>query len=127
MNRALRPLAAIIPLSLGYYLLQVHRHVTSVKPSTVTVLHSAPPSFLNSKAYSIVNPKGHVGLLDTRTIVIELPPSKACRSNEQILAEYIEAFFGGWVFTPERLVLQALHRRMVNFSGDCALLHTSLQ
>jgi hypothetical protein len=48
--------------------------------------------------------------------VIDFPQTKGSQSDERILAYLIEGFFGGWVLTPERLVLQALRRRLVSFS-----------
>lgn len=120
MNKALRPLAAIIPLTLGYYLREVHRQITSIDPSAVTTViagNDVPTSLLKSHAYATVNPRGLASRLDTRSIVIELPPPKASRSDEQILADYVQSFFSGWVFAPERFVLQTLRARLVRFSG----------
>ena len=116
MSRVLRPFAAFIPVALGYYLFQAHRQISAVPTSKITVADAVPPSFLRSKAFSIVNPRGYAGSNDTRSVVIELPQSKASESDEQILANFVEGFFGGWVFAPERLMLQALRRKLVNFS-----------
>ncbi|KAJ9617129.1 hypothetical protein H2200_000850 [Cladophialophora chaetospira] len=103
MNRALRPIAAIIPVALGGYLFQAHRQVSHVKPSEVSVGEVGSASILESTAHAIVNPSGHARSPDVRSIVIELPPSKRSRSDEEILAEYVDGFFGGWVFAPEQM------------------------
>lgn len=66
----------------------------------------------------VVNPRRYVGHNDSRTVVIELPPSKAAWSDEQILAGFVQGFFGGWVFTPERIILQTVRRRLVDFSRE---------
>ena len=83
----------------------------------MSVNDAAPQSFLNSKAHQIVNPRGHAGSNGARTTVIRLPAGKATDfDHEQILAAFFEGFFGGWVFGPERLVLQLVRRRLVHFS-----------
>lgn len=126
MNKALRPLAAIIPITLGYYLWGVQLRVTSIDSSAITTVitgNNVPTSLLNSRAYATVNPRGLASRSDTRSVVIELPASKASQSDEQILAEYVQAFFSGWVFAPERFVLQTLHMRLVRFSGECLSTH----
>ncbi|KIW68691.1 hypothetical protein PV04_04615 [Phialophora macrospora] len=116
MNRALRPVAALIPVAFGCYLFQIHRNISTVNPSRVIEGDSAPPSYRKFKAYTVVNPRGYAGTHDSRSIVIDFPRAKGAQSDEQILANLIEGFFGGWVLTPERLVLQTLRRKLVSFS-----------
>ena len=119
MNRVLRPAAVVLPIAVGYYVLRTQRSISSIKSSAVNVLDIAPQSFLNSKAHTIVNPGGYAGGSNgARTIVVRLPASKPSASDEQILADFVGGFFGGWVFAPERVVLQAVRRRLVNFSCE---------
>ena len=118
MNKALRPIAAIVPAALGYYLYQVQRSISGVKTSTITVIDNAPPVCVNSKAFATVNPCGYTGTHDSRTIVISPSPSRTSISDEQILSDLVRGVFGGWVFAPERWVLQALHRKLVGFSSE---------
>jgi len=71
---------------------------------------------MQSKTYQVVNPRNYVGLHDTRTMVIRLPPSKKDWSDGQILASFVKGFFGGWVFTPERILFQVIRPSLVHFS-----------
>ncbi len=117
MNTASRILAAAVSITTPYYIYQVSRQISDVYPSTVTVTNTTSASYLESKSHCTVNPRNCTGLHDTRSIVVELPPTKRAYSDEQILAAYIQGYFGGWVFAPERRALQLLRRRLVNFTG----------
>jgi hypothetical protein len=124
MHTALRILAAAVTIITPYYIYQVYRQISDVHPSTVTVTNTVPASHLESTTHrTVVNPRRSTGLRDTRSIVVELPPTKRTYSDEQILAAYIQGYFGGWVFAPERRALQILHRRLVNFTGKPPLNH----
>ena len=115
MSRILRSIAALVPVTLGSYLVQVQRQISILKSSQVTRTEASPARF-ESKSFAVVSPRGHDRSHDTRSIVIELPKAKRFDSKEKILAEFVEGFFGGWVFTPERTVLRVLRKRLVNFS-----------
>ncbi|KIW54134.1 hypothetical protein PV05_06516 [Exophiala xenobiotica] len=117
MNTASRILAAAVSITTPYYIYQVSRQISDVYPSTVTVTNTTSASYLESKSHCTVNPRNCTGLHDTRSIVVELPPTKRAYSDEQILAAYIQGYFGGWVFAPERRALQLLRRRLVNFTA----------
>lgn len=98
-------------------------HVYHVKPSTIVVDYNNNAAFLNSETCStVVNPRRHKALSDTRSILLRLPPSKRQYSDEQILATFVKGFFGGWVFAPEGALLSAFHLNLVDFSGMCGYL-----
>jgi hypothetical protein len=128
------PIRTCTQLHVYWPLLSLSSHpITSTKStvkslmctrSTVTVTNTVPASHLESKTHhTVVNPRRSTGLRDTRSIVVELPPTKRTYSDEQTLAAYIQGYFGGWVFAPERRALQILHRRLVNFTGKPPLNH----
>ncbi|KAL6251739.1 hypothetical protein RBB50_001949 [Rhinocladiella similis] len=121
MNTASRLVAATIAITAPYYLYNLTRSISSV-PSSHTRTGTPPPSFLKSKTHlGIVNPRVHKGLIDSRSITFKLPPTRQSWSDEQILATFVQGYFGGWVFTPERralgLLSSLLRRRVVGFSA----------
>lgn len=125
MNTASRLVAATIAITAPYYLYNLTRSISSV-PSSHTRTGTPPPSFLKSKTHlGIVNPRVHKGLIDSRSITFKLPPTRQSWSDEQILATFVQGYFGGWVFTPERralgLLSSLLRRRVVGFSGESSL------
>lgn len=132
MNKALTISAFATVTAAGYYLHRLHRTLSLVKTSAVTVIDSDPPSLLESRTCrSVVNPRGYPGYHDTRTMMVILPEPKAHWTDEQILASFVKGFFGGWVFTPERLLFQSLKIDLVRFSRTVyltnALINAKLQ
>ncbi|KAH7021330.1 uncharacterized protein B0I36DRAFT_388060 [Microdochium trichocladiopsis] len=102
-------------------------------PFTVTsypASATAPASFTRSRTVTdIINHAGHRITQDSRTVEVRAPKggclsisnsssssSKSALSDEEILARFVRAFFGGVVFAPEGVVLRALGRRMAWFS-----------
>lgn len=118
MIRALQISAVCLTGASAYYFYRLNRAISNVKAASITVVDHNPDSFLESRAHrSVANPRNYFALRDTRSVTIVLPPSKANWSDEQILANFVKGFFGGWVFTPERLVFQAARPDLVRFSG----------
>ncbi len=117
MHQALTASVIVTTTAVGCYLYRLNSSISTISASDVIVTDSSPASLLESRSYcSVVNPRGHIGRHDTRTIVVTLPASKAHCSDEQILASFVKGFFGGWVFTPERLLFQFLRPSLVQFS-----------
>ncbi|KIW12909.1 hypothetical protein PV08_08096 [Exophiala spinifera] len=120
-----RILAATVAVTAPYYLYNVSHSLSSV-PTSNTRTESPPPSFVQSQTHlSVVNPRDHKGVTDSRSITFKLPPSRQSWSDEQILATFVQGYFGGWVFTPERRLLGLLNillrRRIVGFSSKLRL------
>ncbi|KAJ9624616.1 hypothetical protein H2204_010798 [Knufia peltigerae] len=121
MNTASRLVGATIAITAPYYFYNASRSISSVPTSDMRT-GAAPSSFLKSKTHlAVVNPRDHRGLTDSRSITFKLPPSRRSWSDEQILATFVQGYFGGWVFTPERRLLGLvdclLRRQLVGFSA----------
>lgn len=96
----------------------VNNRVSPIKASAFEVKEEAPPSLMNSNAYRlVVNPKRNMSFSDQRTMRIRLPVGKRSWSDEEILSEFMQGFFGGWTFYPELLALKVIRRQWVDFSG----------
>lgn len=77
--------------------------------------HSFKPDHPSSRSLSIVNPRNHTLLIDSRSITfsksdIVLSRKDAKIGDEEILARFVKGFFGGWSFVPERTLLEGLRR-----------------
>jgi hypothetical protein len=64
-------------------------------------------SLTNSNSLKTTNPRNHVSMSDTWSLVL---PSKEVGnlSDEEVLARFMHGFFNGWVFTPEQTLLSFL-------------------
>ncbi|KAF1936284.1 hypothetical protein EJ02DRAFT_359508 [Clathrospora elynae] len=107
---ALSTTAALTTTSV--YMLRIQCSCSKVPSKRIFSSTDVPASFKQSKAASIVNPKSHTPVSDTRHITLELPKQL---SDEEILALFLKGFFGGWVFRPERSVLRTLKMEMMQF------------
>lgn len=80
-----------------------------------------PDSLGNSNIVrTLVNPRNHVAMGDSRSVVLAARSKQETPSEEAILSALMKGFFSGPVFTPERIVLRLLGLRFVNFEGGFA-------
>lgn len=86
-------------------------------PSGLSIVSSdqIPYNFAHSLAVSTVNPRRHITINDTRSVIA---PVSNNLSHEQILAKFFSGFFGGYVLAPERVALRLLGQQLVKFKGE---------
>lgn len=119
-------IASSVALAAGVYTAATYRRISSVRSAAITTTHSIPPSFQASKAFNLANPNNFAFSPDSRSITLRVPSKKlASHSDEVLLARALRGFFGGWVFTPERIALGILNLKTGNFPGSDAV--TSMQ
>ncbi|ORX97858.1 hypothetical protein BCR34DRAFT_577664 [Clohesyomyces aquaticus] len=87
---------------------------TEFRSHTIAISDTIPLSFRTSHSVSkTVNPRAHVSIDDTRSIVLTL--RNASVADEEILAQFVKGFFGGWVFAFERNLLGLLSGDIVRY------------
>jgi hypothetical protein len=78
------------------------------KTRTIHISENLTPSTLSSNSLnSIVNPRHHKLITDSRSIILSKAETKNL-SDEEILARFLKGFFGGWIFTPEITLIATL-------------------
>ncbi|KAI8935570.1 hypothetical protein NX059_008139 [Plenodomus lindquistii] len=97
-----------------YHLRQIQVAIQNVPIHDIVSTESIPDSLDHGQAVAIVNPKRHVQIQDSRHITIKIPQSI---SHEEILARFIQGFFGGHVFAPERSVLRTVRTEITHFAA----------
>jgi hypothetical protein len=101
----------------------------SIAPAPRSWIHESDsiPAALEQSATnkSVVNPRGHPALNDTRYIDLDVPDEHV--SGEALLSAFVRGFFGGRVFAPERALLRLFRPNMVNFPGPTQCRHPMLE
>lgn len=96
------------------YTVLAHNSLSRTPRTTIQTTTTNPPSFTASASVTThVNPNNHPTLTDTLSTT--LPPTT--RSDAEILARFTRAYFGGYVFAPERLFLQLFRPGFVHYSS----------
>lgn len=104
----------------GVYTLNARR--TLVNPDRMARSAKVSDAFTCSKAvHELANPRQHQATTDTRSITIDIPPHHRQVSDQVLLASFVKGFFGGLVFGPERVALQTLGPKLVNYPGKADL------
>ncbi|KXJ87017.1 hypothetical protein Micbo1qcDRAFT_167769 [Microdochium bolleyi] len=101
--------------------LTVRQHIRAADKLTVTThLGYVPASFSECHAVrEVVNHAGHKLTRDSRSVELAVPlrgSGLSGLSDEEILARFVQTFFGGVVLAPERAALRALRVQMTSFS-----------
>jgi hypothetical protein len=100
-------------LSLKLYL--VNHPLSSSKTRSIRSTDSILPSGASSQALrSIVNPRHHIAWTNSHSIILSRS-EVGDASDEEILARLVKGFFGGWIFTPEKNLLDLLHALGIPF------------
>jgi hypothetical protein len=115
MNKFLATSAAVAFAATGIYVFQACSAISNLSTSHISSSPSIPESLRRSKATSIINPNNHVTVDDTRSITLDLPVRL---SDEEILARFVQGFFGGRVFAPERSILRTVGRELTRFERE---------
>lgn len=86
----------------------LHNHpLPQKKTRTIRSTETIYPSCASSPSFRIVNPRNHIAMKDSYSI--NLAKHEIMNLNdEEILARFINGFFGGWIFTPERTLFAIL-------------------
>lgn len=107
--------------ALGFlkHALSVYVKIAPARRSQITETDSIPESLQDSSTNkTLVNPRNHPALNDTRHIDLEVPQKAQYLEDEAVLAAFMRGFFGGRVFAPERALLRFFRPDMVKFSGE---------
>lgn len=97
-----------------YYLRLIQNAVKLAPHHQIISSATIPDDLEHSAAAKAVNPNAHVSIHDTRYVSLEIP---AKLSDEEVLARFVKGFFGGYVFGPERAILQAVRKDITQFDG----------
>lgn len=107
---------AIPALLLTKHFYNIYAATAPVPWRSITEVRSMPDSLRNSASVTtIINPRGHPSLDDTRFIDVSLPESASYLKDETVLAALLRGFFGGHVFAPERAVLKLAGLELTNY------------
>ncbi|KAI5795150.1 hypothetical protein EDC01DRAFT_654296 [Geopyxis carbonaria] len=76
--------------------------------------HTIPHTFRTSKSLHTVNPRSYGMLMDT----VEAPVPASCSScsDREVLARFVQGYWGGWTFASERRLLTGLGKRICAFT-----------
>jgi hypothetical protein len=82
--------------------------------------YDAPTPFRTSPTMrNIVNPRHYPeSVMDTRWATLKIPLQY---TDEQVLAQFVRGFFGGIIFTPERLLANNVLPKVTQFAGKLHL------
>lgn len=95
---------SVAAVAVGSYSYVAYRKLASTTSLHISSSSTIPKLLADSNTNrNIVNPNQHVHLDDSREVRLILSNSL---SDEQILARFVNGFFGGWIFAPERTVLK---------------------
>lgn len=112
--------------AVGIYGAMVYRRMSQTRGIAITKSdYDAPTSFRTSPTMqNIVNPRHYSeSVMDTRWATLRIPLHN---TDEEILAQFVRGFFGGIVFTPERLVANSILPKVTEFAGQLQLIHPSM-
>ena len=98
----------------SYYGYQLYASTTLPYTFRIKTANRIPDDFANSFAVSTVNPHSHITFDDSRSVIV---PVWKHLTHEQILAEFLRGFFGGYAFAPEAIALRLQRKQFVNFRG----------
>jgi hypothetical protein len=85
------------------------------KTRTIQISEHLTSSTLSSHSLnSIVNPRHHKLIPDSRSIILSKVEIRSL-SDEEILARLLKGFFGGWIFAPEMTLIATLRGMGLKF------------
>ncbi|TRX92673.1 hypothetical protein FHL15_006347 [Xylaria flabelliformis] len=107
------PSQNLTPVGIGlsyliYDRLSIIRHAQCFE--TATAKH------IKSRTVALINHMGHCTQQDSYSIRIPVHKLRPGITNEEILARFTYGCFGGWIFTPERLLLRVFKPQITNVS-----------
>ncbi|KAI0556042.1 hypothetical protein F4679DRAFT_520822 [Xylaria curta] len=77
---------------------------------------TATAKHIKSRTVALLNPLGSPTGQDSYSIRIPVHKLRPGITNEEILARFTYGCFGGWIFTPERLLLRVFKPQITNIS-----------
>lgn len=95
-----------VAISLRTYLIE--HPLSSSRTRTIKTRATLSSSCTPSASLGIVNPKNHQAWTDSYSIRLS-GREIGDTSDEELLAKFIEGFFGGWTFAAENNILLILH------------------
>jgi hypothetical protein len=98
-----------------YHLGRIYNAIYPVPSQQISSYPRIPNSLLHSAAVKITNPHNHVPIHDTRFLTVHVSKSL---TDEEILSRFVKGFFGGYVFKPERSLLEIARKEITNFEGE---------
>jgi hypothetical protein len=118
-SRLIAASAVAVPaLLLARYIHNVYAATAPVPWRSITEVRNMPDTLRDSATVStLINPKGHTSLDDSRFIDVPLPKSATHLKDEAILAALLRGFFGGHVFAPERVLLRLAGMELTNYTS----------
>lgn len=97
-----------------YHIRQIQVAVQAVPQADIITTSLIPNSLAQSIAVSVVNPKKHPSVQDSRHITVHVPNGL---SDETLLASFVSGFFGGHVFALERGILKVMRKQISHFNA----------
>lgn len=114
--------AALIAISGTAYSFTIYKRLSLTNRSLITTTETVADSFRTSATIrNFVNPHGHVACEDSRSITLSASAGSKVPSEEVLLSKFVNGFFGGRVFSLERIGLQLLNRQIVALDGMLSL------
>ncbi|KAL2205035.1 hypothetical protein CC79DRAFT_1323779 [Sarocladium strictum] len=103
--------------AVGIYGAIVYRRMSQTQGIVITKTdYDAPTPFRTSPTMrNIVNPRHYPeSVMDTRWATLKIPLQY---TDEQVLAQFVRGFFGGIIFTPERLLANNVLPKVTQFAA----------
>lgn len=115
-----RIICGSVAIAIGAYTVAAYRSISTVPQRSMKCSLTVSDAFNTSHTYTkLINPKDHGFAKDSRSISLRLPKDKAASySDEMLLSAALKGFFGGWVFSPERIALGLLNVGVGPFPGN---------
>lgn len=121
MNSQLTPtrlVAVGVVLLLTKHVITVYFRIAPAPRRRIIEVDSIPDSLNDSiTRKTMVNPRGHTSLVDSRFMDVDVPAAAQGLKDEAFLAAFVRGFFGGRVFAPERALLRFARPDLVKFTG----------
>lgn len=117
-----RIVCSSVAIAVGAYAAATYRSISSVPQTSITSNLKISESFATSHTYTeLINPRHHAYATDSRSVTLKLPKGNAAScTDETLLNAALKGFFGGWIFTPERIGLGVLNIPVGPFPGKAS-------
>ncbi|KAI8623681.1 hypothetical protein F5Y19DRAFT_353073 [Xylariaceae sp. FL1651] len=92
-----------------------HNHFSVIRRAQCSLW--ATVEHIESHPMTLLDPSGHPTQQDSSCIRIPVRKLKADLSNEEILRRFTYGYFGGWIFTPERVLLRLFRLSITKISA----------